>query len=130
MVRLYEQTGAGFTLAYTTPVADAIRIDTGDFDHDLDPDILVISSTASSFYLLENEGQFSFTKHDIASGLNGARDLAIRDLNGDGLPDFVVSSLRPIGKMGQEYHNYPFCLFHGHPGSQCFRCIGSFHRRY
>ncbi|MGD8719898.1 MAG: T9SS type A sorting domain-containing protein [Candidatus Zixiibacteriota bacterium] len=65
-----------------------------DFDDDGDVDIVAGGVQVTQLRWYENDGNQNFTEHVIRSGYRGPNNapLGTGDLNGDGLPDFVISS--------------------------------------
>ena len=84
--------GGGFDISTTT--LDARRVTTADFDGDGDMDVFATSPEGNSFSFFENGGgtPVAFTEFIVNDEASGAYEVAIADLDADGVKDVVVAS--------------------------------------
>ncbi len=71
-------------------------VKTADYDNDGDLDLLVSAINSDKIIVYENTGNFNFTKHIIATGIN-AYSLDFLDVDNDGDLDIVFSEYQYIG---------------------------------
>jgi hypothetical protein len=82
-----------------------------DIDNDGDIDLFAVATfnlwdkpESQSFIWLENNGNMSFTQHDISNSPTHLLTLDIADFNNDGLPDMVTGGMHtfpPFDRMGR-----------------------------
>ncbi|NOZ86958.1 MAG: VCBS repeat-containing protein [Deltaproteobacteria bacterium] len=72
-------------------LGQALAMTTVDYDSDGDLDLALLNSTDYNVKFLENNGSAVFTVHESIP-FDTADDMYVHDLNGDKLPDFVVTS--------------------------------------
>ncbi len=73
----------------------AIKVEIVDWDGDQDKDIIVLFAHGDEgLWLFKNQGAGSFTEHNLIRfhPLYGCTDFQIKDINGDGDLDFVISN--------------------------------------
>lgn len=93
-IALYENDGNGnFLQKHIVHNTENIKLCVADANGDGYPDIFTRASFADSLVWLKNNGGFSFTEMHIATGhdLEYIYDIAVCDMNGDGLQDFLAT---------------------------------------
>lgn len=86
--------------AVATDLRGGYQVAAADLNRDRRPDLIALASGLSELVWFENPG---WQRHVIARGLRGMINLAVRDTDGDGVPEIVLAwefSMKPAESAG------------------------------
>ncbi|MGX5816602.1 MBG domain-containing protein [Chitinophaga lutea] len=101
-IRLWRNTSTPGNISYATPIqvnmtAQMVDMDAGDVDGDGKPDLVFSFGSAASFLATifrntSTPGNIGFIEHIVAGTPSPNANIALGDLNGDGLPELIVGA--------------------------------------
>ncbi len=98
-MEIYLNDGKGNFTSKALGVSGSNRFDTKDMDKDGDLDIIGYNSTDKTISLYTNTGNMTYTRQIIFKDNANLRDFTVGDLNGDGLPEVILSLQSGAGEQ-------------------------------